>query len=107
MWREGLRRRAAIVVLACLAGVFAWDVTRAPASQWSAGAAVSLIHVYQRAVAPLLGATGVRCRFTPSCSRYAEASIERHGLLRGGWRAARRIARCGPWTPMGTVDPPE
>jgi uncharacterized protein len=67
---------------------------------------VSAIHLYQRTLGPLLGAAGARCHFTPSCSRYAEASIGKYGLLVGGWRAAKRIARCNPWTPMGTVDLP-
>jgi uncharacterized protein len=102
-----LRRRTALLLLACLLALVTWDVTRAPASQWSASGAVSAIHAYQRWISPVLSESGVRCRFTPSCSRYAEASIRRHGVIGGGWRAARRIARCGPWTPMGTIDPPD
>ncbi len=45
-----------------------------------------------------------RCRFEPSCSAYAQESIQRYGAARGGWRAVRRIARCNPWNPGG-VDP--
>jgi len=67
---------------------------------------VSAIHGYQHTIAPLVGRAGVRCRFTTSCSHYAEVVIARDGLLRGGWRAATRIARCGPWTTPGTVDEP-
>jgi uncharacterized protein len=68
--------------------------------------AISGIHGYQRGVAPLVRRAGFRCRFTPSCSRYAETVIARDGLVRGGWEAVRRIARCGPWTPLGSVDEP-
>jgi uncharacterized protein len=100
-------RRAALLVVACLTAALAWDLTRPPALQWSAAAVVSAIHLYQRTGSPWLSRTVGRCRFTPTCSRYAEVVIQRHGLLRGGWRAARRIARCGPWTPLGTVDLPD
>jgi putative membrane protein insertion efficiency factor len=68
--------------------------------------ALAGIHGYQRALAPIADRTGIRCRFTPSCSHYAELVIRRDGAVRGGWRALKRIARCGPWTPFGTVDEP-
>jgi putative membrane protein insertion efficiency factor len=64
------------------------------------------IHGYQRAIAPLAARAGIVCRFSPSCSRYAERVIARDGLLEGGLEAAYRIARCGPWTAAGTVEEP-
>jgi putative membrane protein insertion efficiency factor len=64
------------------------------------------IHVYQKTISPVAARVGVRCRFTPTCSRYAEIVIARDGLLKGGWEATKRIARCGPWTPPGTRDDP-
>lgn len=64
------------------------------------------IHFYQRTLSPLAARAGVRCRFTPTCSRYAEVVITRDGIVRGGWRALTRVARCGPWTSPGTVDAP-
>jgi putative membrane protein insertion efficiency factor len=64
------------------------------------------IHAYQRLLAPAAARIGWRCRFTPTCSRYAEAVITRDGIVRGGWETLGRIARCGPWTKMGTLDPP-
>jgi uncharacterized protein len=57
-----------------------------------------LIRAYQLAISPLLGA---RCRFYPSCSQYALEAVERHGSLRGGWLAIRRLARCHPFHPGG------
>ncbi len=57
-----------------------------------------LIRWYQVAVSPGLGA---RCRFEPTCSRYALEAIERYGAARGSWLGFRRILRCHPGTPQG------
>ena len=62
---------------------------------------VGMIRLYQRFISPGLPAA---CRFHPSCSAYAATAIERHGPLRGGWLAARRLARCHPLHPGG-IDP--
>jgi putative membrane protein insertion efficiency factor len=66
-----------------------------------AGILRGAVRVYQWTVRPLLPPA---CRFHPSCSEYAEQAIERHGALRGGWLAARRVCRCGPWH-AGGYDP--
>ena len=68
--------------------------------------ALAGVHLYQRVVAPIAARAGIRCRFTPSCSRYAEIVIARDGAVRGGWTSLKRIARCNPLTPMGTRDEP-
>lgn len=44
-----------------------------------------------------------RCRFYPSCSTYGMTAVRRHGALRGGWLAIRRLGRCHPWN-AGGVD---
>jgi putative membrane protein insertion efficiency factor len=62
------------------------------------GLLLALLRTYRYGISPLLPAA---CRFHPSCSVYAEQALERHGLLRGGWLAARRVCRCGPWHPGG------
>ncbi|TWB24007.1 membrane protein insertion efficiency factor YidD [Nitrospirillum bahiense] len=59
------------------------------------------IHLYRLLLAPLLGP---RCRFEPSCSAYALEALAVHGGVKGGWLAARRIARCHPWSDGG-LDP--
>ncbi|MCP5201794.1 MAG: membrane protein insertion efficiency factor YidD [Gammaproteobacteria bacterium] len=59
---------------------------------------VALIHGYRVVLSPLLGP---RCRYLPSCSAYALEALERHGLLRGGWLAVRRVLRCHPWGGSG------
>ena len=58
-----------------------------------ARAALLLIRLYQLTISPMLGPA---CRFEPSCSHFAAEAVTRHGLLRGGWLALRRIGRCHP-----------
>lgn len=41
------------------------------------------------------------CRFTPTCSEYTFQSVEKYGILKGGWLGLKRICRCGPWHPGG------
>ncbi|RTZ99310.1 MAG: hypothetical protein DSY84_08045 [Candidatus Neomarinimicrobiota bacterium] len=61
---------------------------------------------YQRTLSARLPTFGVSCRFVPTCSRYAHAVIGEHGLWTGTRLALGRLARCGPWTPHGTMAPP-
>ncbi|WP_288417606.1 membrane protein insertion efficiency factor YidD [uncultured Novosphingobium sp.] len=37
------------------------------------------------------------CRFQPSCSQYAIEALQKHGAIKGGWLAFKRILRCNPW----------
>lgn len=54
---------------------------------------IALIRVYQYGISPLLGP---KCRFTPTCSHYAAAAIQKHGIIKGTILAAKRISRCHP-----------
>ena len=71
-------------------------MSRLPRTALSAG-----IRAYQVLVSPFLPPS---CRFTPTCSNYALVSVERFGVVRGGWLAAKRVGRCHPWNPGG-IDP--
>jgi putative membrane protein insertion efficiency factor len=92
-------------LLALLATVVL-DLNRPPAERLVTHLAVVTIHLYQRTLSPLMDLAGINCRFEPTCSRYAEIVLARDGLWAGGWKTLARIARCGPWTAMGTVDRP-
>jgi hypothetical protein len=64
-----------------------------------ARAALLLIRGYKLFISPHFAAGS--CRFLPTCSDYAAEAIGRHGLLRGGWLAARRFVRCQPLCAAG------
>ena len=59
---------------------------------------LGLVWIYRNAISPLIGAN---CRFQPTCSKYAEEALRRHGAFKGGWLAIRRIGRCHPWGGSG------
>jgi putative membrane protein insertion efficiency factor len=70
---------------------------------WLRRAAILPIRLYQLAISPALGE---RCKYEPSCSRYAVQAIQRHGALRGLVLAGWRLLRCNPWS-HGGHDPVE
>lgn len=59
------------------------------------------IDVYSRFVSPALPR---RCRYEPTCSRYAAQAIMEFGILRGLVLAGWRLLRCNPWS-GGGLDP--
>jgi uncharacterized protein len=65
---------------------------------------IFLIQLYRHMVSPLRPAT---CRFVPTCSQYAVDALTEYGLIRGGWLAAARLAKCGPWHKGGWDPIPE
>ncbi|MDH5360068.1 MAG: membrane protein insertion efficiency factor YidD [Gammaproteobacteria bacterium] len=62
---------------------------------------IKLIGLYRYLISPFLGNN---CRYYPTCSEYAQTSVERFGVMKGSWMAVRRISRCHPWH-EGGVDP--
>jgi putative membrane protein insertion efficiency factor len=63
---------------------------------------MALVRSYRALISPLLGAN--KCRFTPTCSEYALAAVERYGSLKGIFLAIWRILRCHPFS-KGGYDP--
>ena len=63
--------------------------------------AVGMISVYQRAISPALPR---RCKYEPTCSRYAAQALSEFGLLRGAILAGWRLLRCNPFS-HGGFDP--
>jgi uncharacterized protein len=94
------------LIAAVLVGGVVVDASRSPEHQWTSKTSIAAIHVYQRMGSPVVAWAGFRCRFRPSCSHYGVLAIEKYGVARGTWLAARRIVRCRPGTPLGTIDYP-
>jgi len=59
---------------------------------------IALVRFYQRFISPLTPPT---CRYSPTCSQYTVEALQKHGLLKGGWLALKRIASCNPWGGSG------
>ncbi len=59
------------------------------------------ILLYQRVISPGLPR---RCRYEPTCSRYALQALSEYGILRGLVLAVWRLLRCNPWS-RGGYDP--
>jgi putative membrane protein insertion efficiency factor len=55
---------------------------------------ILLVRGYQKGISPFLPPS---CRYTPTCSAYAVEALQKHGAVRGGWLALRRLSRCHPW----------
>ena len=73
---------------------------------WNVGAParlllVAAIRAYQLTLSGWLGG---QCRFSPTCSRYAEEAIRSLGATRGVLLATRRVLRCNPFG-RGGLDP--
>ena len=62
--------------------------------------ALAVVRGYRRLVSPGLAP---RCKYHPTCSRYALDALDEYGLLRGLLLAGWRLARCNPWS-HGGVD---
>ena len=62
------------------------------------------VRFYRLVFSPWVGHS---CRFDPTCSAYAMEALRKHGGLKGGYLAARRILRCNPWGGCGVDDVPD
>jgi hypothetical protein len=59
---------------------------------------ILLVRAYQYIFSPLLPPS---CRYLPTCSQYTLEALRKHGALKGGWLAIKRIGRCRPGCPGG------
>jgi hypothetical protein len=62
---------------------------------------VFLLLFYKSQISPFLPSA---CKYQPTCSMYAKEAVERFGVRRGLYLAARRLLRCHPFA-QGGFDP--
>ena len=65
---------------------------------WPRRLVMLVIKGYRDLISPALPPS---CRFWPTCSEYTYQAVEKYGLLKGGWLAVKRLARCHPFNPGG------
>ncbi len=65
---------------------------------------MALVRLYQVLISPY---TPASCRYQPTCSHYTIEALEKHGLLKGGKLAIKRICSCHPWGGSGYDPVPE
>ena len=65
------------------------------------GVLLTPVLLYQRLISPVLPR---RCKYEPTCSRYAVDAVREYGILRGLVLAVWRLLRCNPWS-HGGYDP--
>jgi putative membrane protein insertion efficiency factor len=56
------------------------------------------IRAYKVLISPYFAGS---CRFLPTCADYAAEAFARHGVVRGAWLTAKRLARCHPLCAAG------
>lgn len=55
---------------------------------------ISLVRFYRSFISPMMAP---HCRFYPTCSCYAQESLQRHGALKGSYLTLHRLSKCHPW----------
>jgi putative membrane protein insertion efficiency factor len=77
--------------------------TESSSTRLARGVVTAPIIFYQRLISPAIPR---RCKYEPTCSRYAVEAIRHYGILRGLVLAGWRLLRCNPWS-HGGYDPVE
>ena len=65
---------------------------------------IFLINFYKKHISSWLEQKNIRCKYYPTCSKYAKQAIEKYGTIKGGFLAVKRILKCNPFS-KGGYDP--
>ena len=63
---------------------------------------IGLIKLYKMVISPYLAPS---CRYLPTCSEYAIDSLKTYGLIKGFFKATKRILSCHPFSKRNGFDP--
>ena len=63
---------------------------------------IGIIKVYKMVISPFLAPS---CRYLPTCSEYTIESLKTYGLIKGLFKAIKRILSCHPFSKKNGFDP--
>jgi|TARA_B110000116_G_C16320905_1_gene352311 putative membrane protein insertion efficiency factor len=63
---------------------------------------IGLIKLYKMIISPYLAPS---CRYLPTCSEYAIDCLKTYGLIKGFFKATKRILSCHPFSKRDGFDP--
>ena len=63
---------------------------------------IGIIKVYKMVISPYLAPS---CRYLPTCSEYTIESLKTYGLIKGLFKATKRILSCHPFSKKNVFDP--
>mgnify|MGYP006130407255 CR=1 FL=1 len=63
---------------------------------------INIIKIYKMVISPYLTPS---CRFLPTCSDYAIDCLKTYGLIKGLFKATKRILSCHPFGGEAGFDP--
>jgi putative membrane protein insertion efficiency factor len=62
------------------------------------------VRFYSLVISPLIGSN---CRYHPTCSSYTLEALDKHGAIKGGRLAIKRILKCHPFGGSGIDNVPD
>lgn len=104
-WLNVLRKpHTWLALLLLLASLAVADAFRPPSHQASVRLFTAAVAGYHHYLHPITSHF-IRCRYQPTCSRYAVEAVQKYGIAKGLLLSFRRIRSCRGSVPPGTLDP--
>ena len=63
---------------------------------------IIIIKIYKMIISPYLNPS---CRYLPTCSEYTIECLKNYGLIKGLFKATKRILSCHPYSKRDGFDP--